>query len=32
MGIPVDTKDSELSNKIRQDLNLYRFTSAENSA
>jgi hypothetical protein len=32
MGIPVDTKDSELSNKIRQDLDLYRFTSAENSA
>jgi hypothetical protein len=32
MGIPVDTKDSELSNKIRQDLNLYRFTTAENSA
>ena len=32
MGIPVDTKDSELSNKIRQDLDLYRFASAENSA
>jgi hypothetical protein len=32
MGIPVDTKDSELSNKIRQDLDLYRFSSAENSA
>ncbi len=32
MGIPVDTTDSELSNNIRQELDLYRFASAENSA
>ena len=32
MGIPVDTMDSELSNKVRLDLDLYRFASAENSA
>ncbi len=32
MGIPVDTKDSELSNQVRKDLDLYRFASAENSS
>ncbi len=31
MGIPVDTIDSELSNTVREDLDLYRFKSAENS-
>jgi hypothetical protein len=32
MGIPVDTNKSELSNKVRTDLDLYRFASAENSS
>lgn len=32
MGIPVDTTSSELSNKVREDLDLYRFASAGNSA
>jgi len=31
MGIPVDNMDSELSNEVRKDLNLYRFESAANS-
>lgn len=31
MGIPVDTVDNELSNEIRENLDLYRFKSAENS-
>ena len=31
MGIPVDPVTNELSNDIRQDLDLYRFQSAENS-
>ena len=32
MGIPVDSSDNEVSNEIRESLDLYRFKSAENSA
>ena len=31
MGIPVDTVDSDLSNEVRRELDLYRFESAANS-
>ena len=31
MGIPVDPLANELSNEIREDLDLYRFQTAENS-
>ena len=31
MGIPVDSMENEMSNEIRGDLDLYRFTSANNS-
>lgn len=31
MGIPVDTMDNELQNQVREELDLYRFKSSENS-
>ena len=31
MGIPVDSMDNEISNQVREELDLYRFKSAENS-
>ena len=31
MGIPVDAMDNEISNQVREELDLYRFASAENS-
>ncbi|MBT4493273.1 MAG: hypothetical protein HOC70_08500 [Gammaproteobacteria bacterium] len=31
MGIPVDSMDNEISNHVREELDLYRFRSAENS-
>ena len=32
MGIPVDANDNEVSNQVREELDLYRFRSSENSA
>lgn len=32
MGIPVDNRKNEISDQVRQELDLYRFKSAENSA
>ena len=31
MGIPVDAHDNEISNQVREELDLYKFKSAENS-
>ncbi|MBO6558584.1 MAG: hypothetical protein JJ934_12760 [Pseudomonadales bacterium] len=31
MGIPVDSMDNEVQNQVRQELDLYRFRSSENS-
>lgn len=31
MGIPVDSVDNEVSNQVREELDLYRFRSANNS-
>ena len=31
MGIPVDAMDNDISNQVREELNLYRFQSSENS-
>lgn len=31
MGIPVDAMDNEISNQVREELDLYRFPSAVNS-
>lgn len=31
MGIPVDAMDNEFQNQVREELDLYRFRSAENS-
>jgi coenzyme F420-reducing hydrogenase gamma subunit len=31
MGIPVDNMSNEISNQVREELDLYRFHSAENS-